>query len=190
MLRLLGADVLGYTDPEDRGPVLGLPHLGDDEVLADYGTDEVAVALGAGSTGSTDFRRRLYAQTVEAGYRFPPILHPRAVIAPEATVGRGVQVAAGAVVQPGATLGDNVLVNTRASVDHDCRIGAHAHVAPGATLSGDVVLGEGVHVGTGASVIQGVTVGAGSIVGAGAVVLRDVPPGTTVVGVPAHPRSS
>jgi serine O-acetyltransferase len=46
-------------------------------------------------------------------------------------------------------------------------------------------IGNGVYVGAGARVIGGITVGEGVRIGANAVVLRDVPPGVTVVGVPA-----
>jgi serine O-acetyltransferase len=48
------------------------------------------------------------------------------------------------------------------------------------TLENDVV------VGAGAKVLGPITIGAGSRVGSNAVVVRDVPPGSTVVGVPAH----
>ena len=48
-----------------------------------------------------------------------------------------------------------------------------------------MTLKEGVLVGTGAQVLQYVTVGEGATVGAGAVVTKDVPPGATVVGIPA-----
>jgi serine O-acetyltransferase len=48
------------------------------------------------------------------------------------------------------------------------------------------VIRTGVTIGTGAKILGGIEVGAGATVGAGAVVLADVPPGATVVGVPAH----
>jgi acetyltransferase-like isoleucine patch superfamily enzyme len=41
-------------------------------------------------------------------------------------------------------------------------------------------------VGAGAVIRQGIQIGDGAVVGAGAVVVKDVPPGVTVVGVPAR----
>ena len=43
-----------------------------------------------------------------------------------------------------------------------------------------------VNVGAGAKVLGAVTIGTGATIGANAVVLSDVPPGATVVGVPAR----
>lgn len=55
------------------------------------------------------------------------------------------------------------------------------------TQTGEITLGTSCFIGEKAIVLGGVTVGERSIVGAGAVVTKDVPPGTTVVGVPAKP---
>jgi maltose O-acetyltransferase len=49
-----------------------------------------------------------------------------------------------------------------------------------------VSVGERAFVGIGAVVLPNVSIGADCVVGAGAVVTRDVPPGTTVVGIPAR----
>jgi acetyltransferase-like isoleucine patch superfamily enzyme len=49
-----------------------------------------------------------------------------------------------------------------------------------------VRLGEGVLVGSHGSVMPRVHAGDYSIIGAGSVAMRTVPPGTTVMGVPAR----
>ncbi|MCS4122745.1 acetyltransferase [Salinibacter ruber] len=185
-LRQLGHTILGFTDPdEDASLEEDIDHLGPDAVLFDYTPTDVVLTVAIASTQDTTLRARTFKKQRRSDFDFPSIVHPRAVVAPEAAVGAGTQVAAGAVVQPGTTLAENVIVNTNASVDHDSEIGAHTHIAPGATVSGSVSIGARAHIGTGASLIQGIHVGPRSVVGAGAVVIEDVPPDSIVVGVPA-----
>jgi UDP-perosamine 4-acetyltransferase len=188
-IRRLGRQILGYTDPSSNASLADdIEHLGGDEALQEYASDEVVLAVGLGSTRDMTLRARLFDGMHTEEFDFPPVIHPQAFVASEAMLGEGAQVMAGAVVQPGTRVGENAIVNTNASVDHDCDIRRHVHVAPGATISGGVVLEEGVHVGTGASIVQEIQVGEQSIVGAGAVVIEDVPPETTVIGVPAHTK--
>lgn len=119
------------------------------------------------------------------GYRFPVVVHPRAYVAPNASVGEGTVVCVNASIGPDARVGSHVIVNSAATVDHDCVVGDGVHVGPGAVIAGSVTLGEGTFIGAGAVVIDHVTVGKRCVVGAGAVVIRDVEDDQTVVGVPA-----
>lgn len=188
LLDALGAEVLGLTDgdPSRHGEaVLGRPVIGGDDAVDGYAPSDVALVLGVGSTGPGPARREIYARFCGRGYRFRSCIHPAAWVAPDAVVGSGTQIMAGAVVQPGCRIGDNVIVNTGAGVDHDCRIGDHVHIAPGAVLGGAVALGAGAHIGSGATVIEQRRIGAGAMVCAGACVVTDVAEGARVGGVPA-----
>ena len=71
-------------------------------------------------------------------------------------------------------------------------------IGRGVTLQGGITIGlrtdaefpildDGVTVSAGARVLGPIVLGAGVTVGANAVVINDVPPGVTVVGVPARP---
>jgi sugar O-acyltransferase (sialic acid O-acetyltransferase NeuD family) len=119
---------------------------------------------------------------------FPPIVHPLARLAMNATVEAGAFVAMGAAVCADARVGRHVILNTNASIDHDSVLGDYAFVGPNAALGGGVTVGIGAFIGIGATVLPNLTIGDGAIIGGGAVVVRDVAAEMTVMGVPASPR--
>jgi serine O-acetyltransferase len=98
-------------------------------------------------------------------------------------------------IHPGAKIGRRVFI------DHGCGcvigetavVGDDVTLYHGVTLGGislekgkrHPTLGRGVIVGAGAQVLGPITVGDDARVGANAVVVKDVPPGVTMVGIPA-----
>ncbi|HZU81708.1 MAG TPA: hypothetical protein VE987_02275 [Polyangiaceae bacterium] len=183
--RLVGFVVadMSRVGPRDSREAL----LGDHEWLSAHAGEIDALALGI---GAPDVRLKAAAQ-LEAAFprlEWPAIVHPSARYdAASATIGRGALVAAGVVGTVNLAIGPFAMLNFGCTVGHEARVGRAAVVNPGANVSGGVVIGDGALVGAGAVVLQYRTVGDRARVGAGAVVTRDVPPGVTVVGVPARP---
>ncbi len=180
--------IVGYTDKENRGPVLGIPCLGGDEVLSGltHQGSACAAAIGLGTVGRNDVRKAIQVRLEALGFALPALVSRDAIMSEAVGLGQATVVCNGAVVNSGTRIGDCSILNTHCTVDHDGVIGHHVHIAPGATLCGQVNLGDEVFVGAGATVIHGVTICPRCIIGAGAVVIADcVIPGT-YVGVPAR----
>lgn len=166
--------------------VLGVKIAGTDAdlpALFRRGARLCAVTLG--STGDPARRIALWRKAEAAGYDFPAIVHPSAVVSGHAELGRGVYVGPCAVVNAGAVLGDGCIVNSSAIVEHDCRLGEFVHAAPGAVLCAGVRVGDRAHIGANATVVQGLKIGADTIVGAGSAVVKDLPARAVCVGIPA-----
>ena len=140
------------------------------------------VAIG-GSRGSERLALQQWLQ--EQGIEPLTVIHPRAFLAGDVTVGSGTQILAMAAVCAGASLGQAVIVNTSASVDHGCVLEDGVHIGPGAHLAGEARVEKNAFIGAGAVVLPHVNIGRGAIVGAGAVVTHDVAANSTVVGNPA-----
>lgn len=154
-----------------------------EQVVLDRGSVRSCVAIG-GSLGKDRLSRMRWLGN--HGYAALTVVHPRAFVAHDSSIGDGCQILAMSAVCAGTRLGEAVIVNTKASVDHNCIIGNGVHIAPGATLAGDVTVGDFAFVGAGAVVLPRLRIGENAIIGAGSIVTRDVPAGETVTGNPAR----
>lgn len=114
------------------------------------------------------------------------LISPHAYVSHRSPIGVGSIIQRGVTVMPNVKIGNGCKLNINASVHHDVQIGHFSTLAPGSTLLGRVIVEDQVYVGAGAIIRQRCRIGRGATIGAGAVVVRDVPPGATVVGVPAN----
>jgi sugar O-acyltransferase (sialic acid O-acetyltransferase NeuD family) len=163
--------------------ILGLDVLAPIASLGDIGHEAVIVALGDNRA-----RREMTERLIASGECLATAIHPRACIAPSASIGEGSMISAGAIVTPRATIGRGVIVNTNASVDHDSVVDDFAHVSAGATVGARCHIGAEALIALGATVVSGMTVGARSVIGSGAAVVAHVPADVVAFGVPARIR--
>jgi serine O-acetyltransferase len=101
----------------------------------------------------------------------------------------------GIEIHPGATIGKRFFIDhgTGVVIGETAEIGDDVTLYQGVTLGGTSLekgkrhptVGDNVIVGAGAQVLGPLNLGEGCRIGANAVVLNDVPPGVTMVGIPA-----
>jgi UDP-perosamine 4-acetyltransferase len=179
-------EVIGAVSADGTGVAgLGVPVLGMESEVTNITQSQLNITLCV-AIGDNATRRAVTKRLTESGQSITQAISRFAMISSTAFCGDGVQLLPGAVVNAATELGAGTIVNTNASIDHDCHVGEFVHVAPGAAIGGGVTIGDLAFIGLGARVLPGLTISAGAIVGAGAVVIADVPPGATVVGVPAR----
>ena len=180
-------ELLGFFDDlsENREKrVLGFPVLGTIAEARDAG--DCRFVNGVASVASFRLKAQIVERSGISPDRFETIVHPRAVIASSARIGRGCAIMANSVVAPEASIGDHVLMLECSTVNHHARVGDYATVSAGVTILGYVEIGQSAFVGGGSSIAPYTKVGRGALVGMGAAVLRDVEPGQVVAGNPAR----
>ncbi|MCF8296139.1 MAG: acetyltransferase [Melioribacteraceae bacterium] len=168
-------DIVGYTDPENKGEILGISYLGNDDSLNSLFKDDVYNAvIGLGQIKSAALRRKIVDICKRIGFNLPTIVSPNAIINEDVSIGSGTVVMDGVTINSGSSIGECSIVNTNASIDHDCSIGDFTHIAPGVTLSGEVNIGNDVLIGTGSNIIQQINIPDNTIISAGSTVLKSI----------------
>lgn len=179
-------EIVGITDPKDKGSVFDIPVIGDDDILEDLNKSGVEYGfISMGSLNDFEKRNKIYNQLKDIGFKIPVLVHNSAVVSQFSTIEDGTCVMAGAVINPGSVIGENCIINTGSVVEHDCIIGNNCHISPTASIAGNVKIGCNTHIGIGSTIIQGKTIGSNVTIGAGAVVIDDIIENALAVGVPA-----
>lgn len=168
-------EIVGYTDFQNKGEILGISYLGNDDMLNSlYNKGIKNAVIGLGQIKSAAFRRKLVALCKDIGFKLPAIISQNAIINEEVSIGNGTVVMDGVTINSSSSIGEYSIVNTSASIDHDCSIGDFTHIAPGVTLSGEVKIGNDVLIGTGANVIQQINIPDNTIISAGSSVFQSI----------------
>lgn len=175
----MGYEEIIFLDDGKTGKVWDYEIAGDTSLIDSYDAD-FFVAIGSGPV-----RKRISLLLEEKGKNIPVLVHPSAVVAESATLGKGTVVMAGAVINPDAIISNGAIINTGASVDHDCFIGEYNHISVGSHIAGAVITGECVWIGAGATVSNNIKICGNVLVGAGAVVVKNIDEKGTYIGVPA-----
>jgi sugar O-acyltransferase (sialic acid O-acetyltransferase NeuD family) len=170
-------DVVGITDPSVRAgeKLLGIPFLGNDEILSELFNSGVKAAfIAVGSIGNTSLRVKLYESVKKIGFTLPVVKDPSAIIGRGCHISEGTFIGKGVIINALSEIGKMAIINSKALIEHECKIGAYCHIAPGSILGGNVLIGEHTHVGIGSIVLQGINVGHHSLIGAGSVVVKNI----------------
>lgn len=147
-----GLQVIGYFDDAEGGMAYNTAFRPDVPLLSGIGSNKV---------------RKLIAE--KSMHIFTTLVHPAAIVAADAQVGKGSVVLANAVLQANVHVGKHVVINMNASVDHDVVVEDYASIYPGAYIGGAATIGEGAIIGPNAVVMRNARVPAWTEVLPGAV---------------------
>lgn len=176
-------------NPALYGQILnGIPVVSLEAACQQFVSASVVCGIGNPQT-----RQRVTEKVSAAGFEIATIIHPNVEHSQWIEIGIGTVICAGNILTINIILGKHVQINLDCTVGHDVIMGDFTTLAPGVHVSGCVHFGQRVYVGTGAVIINGtqeepLVIGDDVVIGAGACVTKAVPPGLTVVGVPAKPR--
>lgn len=175
-------------NPATHGTLINdIPSVGLEAARHQFPDALVVIGVGVPRT-----RQKIAEKAAAAGFGFATLIHPRTEMSHWVEIGEGTVICAGNILTTNITLGKQVQINLDCTIGHDVVMGDYTTLAPGAHISGWVHFGKRVYVGTGAVILQGtqdapLTIGDDAVIGAGAVVTKPVPPGVTMVGIPAKP---
>lgn len=96
--------------------------------------------------GDNNMRLFWTEKLMEAGYQVPALIHPTAVVSPNATVGRGCFVLQRAVVNRDTVMEHAVLINSGAVVDHDAYLSGGVHVGLGSVVKAYCTISSGTKI--------------------------------------------
>lgn len=163
--------------------VEGLPVRAEHDFLceADSCTNSVVIAVG-----HPQRRQEIAKRFAEAGFAFPTLIHPTALVGAQVKLGDGYIVMAHSILETHLQLGSHVMVNLAAVIAHEGCIGSFSNIGPRSCLAGGVRIGERCDLGAGVTIRPRISLGHDLVLGAGSVVVKNVAGAGVLVGNPAR----
>jgi sugar O-acyltransferase (sialic acid O-acetyltransferase NeuD family) len=180
-------NILGYTNPEPKGSLFGVPFLGPDDVLEGLikRYPGCGAVLGfAGNMKLRQYREKLITDLKRSGFVFPTIVAGDALIEENVELSEGVIVFNRAIIDFNTKIGAFSVVNLTALLGHDITVGENSVISPMGMIGGGTKIGNNCFIGMNATINPYLTIGNQVIIGAASMVVKDCPEEGTYVGNP------
>lgn len=181
--------IVGYTDLEDNGEILGYKYLGrDEDVLPQLFAEDVKYAvIGAGNhLNDCTIKEKITNKVKSYGFTVPVIHGKFSVVHRGAIVEEGVILRNGAIIQSGAVVKAHSMIGDHVLVGHDSIVDSYVHIVAGSNIGRDCYIGKGTLIGNGTTVLNGVQIANNVLIGAKSLVNRNcLEAGHTYFGSPA-----
>ena len=174
---------LAKQKDELNGYDIDAPVLDDPDQYRPAAADVCLLAVG--HIGS---RRRIVESLTGKGAEFVSMIHPTALIADSAKIGKGAVIYPFASVSNRAVVDDFVCIHFYCLVSHDAKVGKYCYLSPYATLNGMSEVEDEVFMGTHSTVTPLRRVGHHAKISANSSAMRDVAPHNLLFGVPGKQR--
>lgn len=182
------AKVAGFIDdtmPVGTEIVDGISTVGglsDKSFGTSFSPQDVKVVF---AIGYSNMKARLsaYQRLLEAGYHLFSIIHPRAVVEANTTIGDGCILLGGCVIDQGVTLGQVCYIDIGVTVGEDSVLGVNNYLSASCTLGGSVVMGDSNFVGMNSTIVNDVKIANGVTVNAQTLVHKDVADHSQVIEI-------
>lgn len=150
---------------------------------------EIYLLAVPGSPSSFRFRKEVIESLGVDSKRFVTVVHPKATIGKNVSIGRNCLIMAGVVLTSNAKLKDHVCVLPNTVIHHDVLVEDYTILGSNVVVAGGTKIGSYCYIGSGTNIINNVIIGESSLIGLGANVIKSIPSNSRSVGNPARSLS-
>lgn len=149
-----------------------------EELTTRYAPGEHAIHVALEYSRQSADRARIAAEAEALGYSLASIVHPSAIIASSAQIGRHALICEGVIVQPFAKIGANVAIGAGSLVGMSAEIANDVYLGSRVTIERYARIAANCTIGSGSTVAEGRSVAAQCTLEPRSVVTSEVPVGT------------
>ena len=135
--------------------------------------------------GNSRIRKGVIERIEAKGGTFVSIIHPTALIADTAKLGKAQIIYPYALISDNAVLGEGCIINMYSSIAHDSVLGEYCTISAHCDVTGMCTLGDRVFMGTTSNMVPTSKIGDDVYICAGSTVIGRVRSGMKVMGNPA-----
>lgn len=135
--------------------------------------------------GNSAVRKMIIDKMKAKDAEFVNIIHPTALIADSALIGKAVILYPYSIISDNAEIGDGCIVNMHSTIAHDSKLGEYCTISAHCDVTGMCTVGNRVFMGSGARIVPNSKIGDDVFICAGSTVMSRVKNGMKVLGTPA-----
>ena len=172
-------NVLGFIDDTKSSGDLIIGELkclgGFDDLVTGghYPPEQVDIVFAIGYSNMLA-RKMALDRLLASDYSLFGLIHPRAIVEPGTTIGRGVIILGGAILDQRVSVGDGCYVDIGVRIGEDSIVAANNYLSSGSAIGGDVAIGESNFFGMDCTVTTGVSIGSNCFINAKTLVARNL----------------